>query len=449
MDLKFLIKDNKIRTMVRESWAVSWPMTFIMLYEFLIGLSDVYVASKFGKVAQAAYGFAFQLYFIFIIIGIALSVGAVSVVSRLFTSGDKEKFDTAVGSSVAAAVVAGLVFGAFGVLFSNDLINVLGLPGEIKPLAIPFLKIYSLAFLFDYILMSTNGVLRACAMVNKSLWVMTIVCVMNIVLNFILAFGTPLGLNGIAAATVISLFTGAVISLFYTKRLVSAFKVSFAIMKNILGISWPSGLLQALWQLGALVLFLILGLLPEHNIEIMAALTNGLKIESAIFLPAFAFDMANAVVIGNLLGKKDNEGAFRAGVVTAVMGVITAAVMTVIIMLNARHIAAFLSNNDIVVRESIRYIYIALIAEPIMAWGIILGGGLSGAGDTRSVMVITAIGVWLVRIPLCYILGIHFGLGVTAVWWVMNFSIIVQAVLLTGRYWNKKWIALAERSIAA
>jgi len=37
-------------------------------------------------------------------------------------------------------------------------------------------------------------------------------------------------------------------------------------------------------------------------VEILAAFTAGLRIESAIFLPAFAFNMANAVIVGNLLG---------------------------------------------------------------------------------------------------------------------------------------------------
>ena len=59
------IADPEIRQIARDSWSVSWPMAMIMFYEFFIGLTDVYVAGKFGKMALAAYGFSFQLYFIF------------------------------------------------------------------------------------------------------------------------------------------------------------------------------------------------------------------------------------------------------------------------------------------------------------------------------------------------------------------------------------------------
>ena len=73
--------------------------------------------------------------------------------------------------------------------------------------------------------------------------------------------------------------------------------------------------------------------------------------------------------------------------VTAGVGVAVVSALTVFVILNARWIAGSLSDNPVVVRESIRYIYISMISEPIMAWGIILGGGLGGAGDTRNVMI--------------------------------------------------------------
>lgn len=118
-----------------------------------------------------------------------------------------------------------------------------------------------------------------------------------------------------------------------------------------------------------MVLFLILGLMPRHNIEIMAAFTNGLKIESAVFLPAFAFSMSCAVIVGNLLGEGRREEAVRAGIVSACLGACLVALLSLMILFNASIIAPFLSDNIIVIRQSLTYIYISLIAEPLMAWG--------------------------------------------------------------------------------
>ena len=82
-----------------------------------------------------------------------------------------------------------------------------------------------------------------------------------------------------------------------------------------------------------------------------------------------------------------------------------------------------------------------------MAWSVILAGGLNGAGDTKSVMVIVALCIWLVRVPLSYTLVVHLGLGPAAVWWSMNFSIFFQAIFITGRYFSRKWLVHAHAEI--
>ncbi len=85
-------------------------MIVIMFFEFLIGLTDIYIAGRIGKEVQATYGFAVQLYIIFIILANALTVGTVSVVSRLFTSETKDELNRAVFSSLVASAIAGARF---------------------------------------------------------------------------------------------------------------------------------------------------------------------------------------------------------------------------------------------------------------------------------------------------------------------------------------------------
>jgi MATE family multidrug resistance protein len=189
-----------------------------------------------------------------------------------------------------------------------------------------------------------------------------------------------------------------------------------------------------------MALFLILSSLPKDRIEILAAFSTGLRIESAIYLPAFAFNLANAVIIGNLIGEKKKEEAFKSGMVTAFIGVMIITGMVVAVILNARWIAALLSENGRVIEEARRYLYISMLSEPIMAWGIILAGGLNGSGDTKSVMLMVALSVWLVRIPLCYLFVVLLGYGTVSVWWTMNLSQLVQAFLISRRYLSRRWL---------
>jgi MATE family multidrug resistance protein len=420
---------------------VSWPLTLIMVFEFLIGLTDVYIAGKVSKEIQATYGFVIQLYFILIVIANALTVGTVSVVSRLYSSGDKTELTKAVFSSLVTAVGAGIVLAVTGIFLSPGMIRLLNIPKELKQFAIPFIEIYALGLIFHYLLINCNGILRSCQMVKRSLKTMALVCVINIALNFFLVFHTSLSFRGIAAATASSVFIGSMINLAYVRKVMIGEKIfSLNMVKKMAGIGWPIGMLQVLWQLSSMVLFLILSALPEHRVEILAALTTGLRIESVIYLPVFGFNMANAVIVGNLLGEKRKEDVFRSGFITAAIGVLIVTMMVIAVILNARWIASFLSDNEIVIRESMKYIYVSMISEPFMAWGIILGGGLSGAGDTKSVMIRVALSVWFVRIPLSYIFVVLFGFGPISVWWSMNISQFVQAFLMSKRYFDRKWL---------
>jgi MATE family multidrug resistance protein len=435
------LSSEDFRGILSRSWSISWPMTLMMFFEFLIGLTDVYIAGRVGKDIQAAYGFVIQLYFIFIVIANALTVGTVSVVSRLFTSGEQEELHRTVFSSLVTAAGIGMVFVLGGLLLTPPILGLVTLPRELKPLILPFIRIYATGLLFHYLLINSNGILRSCHQIKKSLMTMSFVCVFNIALNFFYVFNTSLGFRGIALATASSVFIGSLINLIWVKRWMHpAQSFAWDPVKRVLSIGWPIAVLQALWQLASMVLFLILSALPEKRVETLAALTAGLRIESVIYLPAFAFNMANAVVIGNFLGEKKEKEAFRGGMITAQIGVAMVILMVIAVILNARWIASALSPDERVVQECVRYIYISMVSEPFMAWGVILGGGLSGAGDTRSVMTRVALSLWLVRIPLSYLFVVILGFGAVSVWWCMNFSQFLQSFLITRRYLYGKWL---------
>lgn len=431
-----------IRAFISRSWTVSWPMTVIMLFEFLISLTDVYIAGKINKEVQAAYGFVMQIYFIFTVIGNAITIGTVAVVSRLCQAMDDDEFSIAIFSSMTVTLVAGLVLGIAGIFLSPFIFNLLQIPAVLRQYTHSLAKIFAAGLIFHYLLINSNGILRSCKGIKKSLRTMALVCITNIGLNFFLVFHTSIGYRGIALSTAISVVIGSLWNLWLFKTpLFKLKKMSVEFIRKIAAIGWPAGLLQVIWQLASMVLYLILSALPKNNIEVIAAFTNGLRIEAAVFLPAFAFNMSNAVVVGNLLGENRRHDAFRGGLVTTGIGVGIVVLLAAAVILNVRSIATVLSNNPLVISETVRYLYICMICEPIMAWGVILAGGLNGAGDTKGVMIIVALSVWLVRIPLSYLFGVIFAFGAVAIWWSMNASLMVQAIFISRRYFHKKWLA--------
>ena len=154
---------DNIKCFAARSWKLAWPMTLIMVFEALIGLTDVFVAGRLGKDIQAAYGFVIQFYFIFIVVANALTVGTVSVVSQLFTSEDQDQMTAAIFSSLATTAVAGLLTAFIGIVFAPFLIDLLNIPTQVKPFTIPLIQIYSGGLLFQYLIININGILDPAA----------------------------------------------------------------------------------------------------------------------------------------------------------------------------------------------------------------------------------------------------------------------------------------------
>ena len=426
--------------LMKTSWKMSWPIMVMMVFEFFMSMTDIYIAGRFGEAVKAATGLASQVYSFFIMTGHALTIGAVSVLSRLFTSDDKKKFCSAVFTSVISAFSFGVIICIIGVTFSSKIATLLNAPEEVKGYASSLIKIYFLGIIFHMTLINMNGVLRSCKRVTVTMGVMVFAAVLNIILVLYFYNFTDLGFQGIAISTAVSITSASIINMVIMFRIISkTYIFSLPILKQILSIGWPGGIVSLSWQLGGTALYAVLGMLSYNSVEIMAAYATGLRIESAIFMPAFAFNMANAVIVGNLMGEKKYNEAYKSGLTTAFISVSVVTVMIVVIVLNARSIAELLEPNPVVVNEIVKYIYICMIAEPFIALNLAMTGALNGAGDTKATMFYAMLNVWVLRLPLAYILGIALGFHAAGIWWALNSGFFLQSALSTRRFISKKW----------
>ena len=217
----FRAKSRVLASFISRSWQVAWPMTLIMFFEFLIGLTDVFVAGRVGKDVQAAYGFVIQLYFMFIVVANALTVGTVSVVSRLFTAGDRDQLTTAAVSSLTRGRLAGAGILARPLWAASSPPSSYGSSTSLlssSRFSIPLIQIYSAGLLFEYIVINCNGILRSCNMIKASLRTMASSAPSTLGSTSILVFYTPLGFRGIALATVSSVLIGSLINLSYVEN---------------------------------------------------------------------------------------------------------------------------------------------------------------------------------------------------------------------------------------
>lgn len=430
-------------------WQVSWPMLLIMIFNFFVGFADIYVAGFISPEVQAAIGFVSQLYFLIIIIANAVSIGTLAMVSRAIGSGNfKRAIEITRQSLILSSLIAtGLMIS--GLIFYAEIISLAGFPLKIREISEDFFKIFALALGPNYILIISNAIFRASGEVKKPLFTMFLVSVINILGDFALVFGIfpfpRMGYIGIAISTAISVTIGMGINLvyfFFTRwrsLYTSIWSVSKDTFKKIIKISWPAALLQAAWNAGSILLYNILGRLENASIIAIASITNGLRIEAIIYLPAFAMNMAASVLLGQNLGAGDTERAEKVGWRIAFAGVVLISMMALVIFIFAERFAAILTKNPAVLEETTRYLRINMLSEPFMAASVILAGGLQGAGDTKGTMWVIIIAMWIIRLPLAYCLALILDFGATGVWVAMVLSMGVQGILMTWRFHSGHW----------
>ena len=437
---KFIKPVKNMIPLMKSSWHASWPIIVMMIFEFIMSMTDIYIAGLYSTEVKAATGIATQVYALFIMTGHILTSGAVSILSRLYTGEDKNLFKSAVFTSIVSAFFFGIAACIIGIVFSEHIVALLNIEDIEKDYAIVLIEIYFIGIIFHIILTNTNGVLRSCKRVMVIMGVMAFATVLNLVLLLYFYNFTDIGYRAIAISTAISITLASLITLVIMYRIIDKVYVfSGKIFKQIISIGWPGGVISLSWQLSGTAIYSILGLLTVNSTEIIAAYATGLRIESAIFMPAFAFYKSNSVIVGNLIGEKKLDDAYKHGFATAFISMTIVTIMMAVIMIFAHPIADILEPNSIVEPEIIKYIYVCMIAEPFIALNLAMCGALNGAGDTKSSMFYALLNLWILRLPLAYILGIFLGFGATGIWWALNMGFFMQVILSTRRFMSKKW----------
>jgi multidrug resistance protein, MATE family len=430
-------------------WRMSWPMLLIMLFNFLIGFTDIFVAGLINRDVQAAIGFVSQLYFLFIIVGNAISIGTVALVSRSFGALAFDKVSEYVKQSLIFGVIVAFILMAVGIFFHGPIIRAAGFPSQIQDIAEKFLIIFSFALGPNYLLIISNGIFRASGEVKKPLVTMFVFCIINIVLDFALVFGIgpvpALGYSGIAYATATAATASMIVNLlFFTsgrwrKLLKDGWMPEKQTIALIAKLGWPAGLLQIAWNAGSIVLYRILSHLGSESITALASITNGLRIEAIIFMPAFAMNMASSVLVGQNLGAGKSDRATQLGWRISLTAMAVLSVISCIVFVFADFFASFLARDPAVLAETARYLRVNMFSEPFMALSLVLGGALQGAGDTRGNMWIIGFCMWIIRLPLAYIMAIMMGVGALGVWLAMVASMVVQGMLMAYWFHRGKW----------
>ena len=181
------------------------PMLLGNVFQQLFSIVDSIIVGNFvGKEALAAVGASFPVIFVMVSMIIGIVMGTTVVISQYFGAKDIAKVKRAIDTMYIYSVVAGFFATIAGLLLSEPLLRLLGLPEEIMPQAVQYLRIYLSGIIIFFGYNGTSAVLRGLGDSKTPLYFLIIATVSNIIFDLLFVAVFKLGVAGAAYATLLS-----------------------------------------------------------------------------------------------------------------------------------------------------------------------------------------------------------------------------------------------------
>lgn len=430
----------------RKVWALAWPVVLTNLLQSLALTVDLIFVGALGPVALAATGVATQVFFVGMIVAAGLAAGATALVARAIGAGDKEGADRGTAAAIVLALALSLPLIFVTYFLDAPLLRLLGADQTIVEQGGLVLRLLAFGIPGNMLVLAATGALTGAGDTRPGLVVGIGVNVVNLVLDWLLIFGNlgfpELGLAGAGAATSIAYGAGGLaflLLLWRGKRPVALGRGDLRIrdtMRRLLRVGTPAGVEALVLSLG-FTAYLVLIL--RFGADALAAHQIGLRVQSFAFMPGFGFSAAAGALVGQGLGRGDARQAEGDGWAAIGLGLVVMMALSIPMYFLAEPLARVFTSSPEALRMGTLWIRAIVLAMPAIAFHFGAAGALRGAGDTRWPLFVSFAGLWLVRLPLAWFIGLYLGLGMLGVWAAYIFEYYARAIVTTWRFARGSW----------
>lgn len=417
--MRDLTKGNELRLI----FFFAIPMLLGNVIQQLYNFVDMIIVGKVvGTEAINAVGNSIQVIWVLISLAVGISVGIGVVISQFYGAKDLKKLKVAIDTMFVFVFICSLILTAVGILFSDDLFRLMNLPEEVLPYATEYFNIYVSGFVLMFGFYATSAILRGLGDSLTPLWFLIASVVLNVILDILFVVQWGWGISGAAWATVISqgvAFIGGALYLRYKGSIINlqfrTFNFDWSIFKTSFRIGLPSGLQTSFVAIGGIILYSIVN---DFGNETGAAYAGALRIDSLASLPAMQFAAALSTFVGQNVGAGKFDRVRRGLKVTWFMSSAVSIFVTLIVITFSGSLMRLFTTDPEVIRIGQSYLYIVCAFYVIFGSMFITNGVLRGAGATIIPMFITLVSIWILRIPISYLLSREWsGLGSDGIWW--------------------------------
>ena len=399
------------RKLIKNIFQITLPAVFDLLAQTLIMALDMKMVSSLGPSAISSVGVGTAGMYALIPALIAVATGTTALLSRAYGADNKLDGKKAFVQSFFIAVPLGIILTLIFLLFSEQIINLVGnakdmnlsdaiLYQNMTVIGFPFLGV-SIATFYAFRAMGENKI----PMIGN-----TLALVLKIILNFLLVYLFKWGIFGAALSTTLTRLFSAIFSIylvFWSKKNwisleLKDLKFDYFTSKRILKVGIPAAVEQLGLRIGMLI-----------------------------------FEMM-VISLGNL-SYAAHQIALKNGYICTIIAMIVMSTFGLLFFIMPQFLVSLFTNDKDVIELSTMALKIVSICQPFSGASMVLAGALRGAGDTKSVLLITYLGIFLIRIPITYLFLDVLNLGLAGAWIVMTIDLAIRSSLAFYVFRRGKW----------
>jgi len=437
------------RKTLKEVLKTSLPAVLDLSSQTFTWLIEAIMIGHLSTAALAGVGISQQVILLTFTILLTFVVGSSIITARYLGAGDHWNANHILGQSIIVGSVLSIVIALVWYFGAPLIFTVIR---EEQPIAQMYGIKYISTIAWFAPLIITNfialGILRSVGDTLITMKVNLFINALNLILDGLLIFGLfgfpRLETMGAGLAVGISHSIGFFIT-FYLLRsrktiLFLAFmeitRPNFDTFRTLIKLGIPTTVEQAIWAVGQLVMSVYAGWL---GIVVLATHQVFVRIQMLITMIFFGFGIGSMSIVGKSLGAEHSKQAKRAGTIAALVGFITACVISATLLLVSDQILEMFTNDVAVISAGSAVLLIFALIQLPKGLNIVYSGNLRGSADLNWLMwlaVFTAIGYEMIG---SWILAIPFGMGLSGIWLIQGIDELTRFLLNYWRFNKGEW----------
>ena len=378
-----------------------FPILFGTFFQQLYNTVDAVVVGQYvGTEALAAV--AGTLVNLFVGFFTGLASGATVTISQFFGAKQDEMVSQAVHTAIAFSIAVGagmMVIGLFGAPYA---LKAMGTPDSVMDYATTYLRIYFIGIIPNLIYNMGAGILRAIGDSRRPLFFLIAGCFTNIVLDLLFVVKFNMEVAGAAWATIISQAVSAALVLLVLTRTSESYKLHIKklrldgfLVRRIVEIGLPAGLQSVMYNISNIIIQSSVNTLGTTTI---AAYTAYSKIDSLFWMIMSAFGISITTFVGQNYGANQPKRVKKGVRVCLGMTFVTTIFLSLVLYFFGVYIFRLFSTDEAVIANGLDILHFMV---PMFFTYILIeiySGALRGIGDCWIPMLLTCLGVCVLRI---------------------------------------------------